>query len=197
MTPGELAPDDLASSASLSPGNRVLGAAFVILAVLFQVLWLGRPAMLLSVGLVVAYGLWSFTPWRMTASVRRAFFLGPVLFVAHAAEELLTGFPAAFPDLFGQAPWSETRFLVFNGVWLTVFALAAYRAAGTHPLPALVVLFFAFVGGLGNGVVHLALVVQRGAYFPGAWTAPLCLCLGVWLFRGLYASKARRVRSVA
>ena len=49
------------------------------------------------------------------------------------------------------------------------------------------VLFFAVAGGLLNGVGHLLLALQRGAYFPGAWTAPLALCVGIWLLWLLYA----------
>ena len=111
---------------------------------------------------------------------------GRRVFLAHVAEELLGGLHRALPDLFDRPAWSELRYLVFNGVWALVFLAAAITLRPGRPLPALIVLFFAFAGGVGNGILHLLLVLQQGAYFPGAWTAPLCLAVGVWLLRLLY-----------
>ena len=51
----------------------------------------------------------------------------------------------------------------------------------------LIALFFAFGGGVGNGVAHLMLVVAQGGYFPGAWTALHCLIVGTVLLRQLFS----------
>ena len=63
--------------------------------------------------------------------------------------------------------------------------VAGWALRQRAPLAGLVVLFFAIGGGLGNGVGHLLLVLMQRAYFPGAWTAPLCLFVGGLLLRQL------------
>ena len=45
---------------------------------------------------------------------------------------------------------------------------------------------------IGNGVGHLAFAAQRGAYFPGAATAPLLLVTALWL--GMTLSSDERPR---
>ena len=99
----------------------------------------------------------------------------------------MTGLQQALPALFQRAPWSDGQYLAFNGVWALVFCIAALAVRPTRPLPVLIVLFFAVAGGVGNGVLHLLLVLRQAAYFPGAWTAPLCFVVGVWLLRLLYS----------
>ena len=88
------------------------------------------------------------------------------------------------PAFFGET-WTDVQFLVFNAVWLTTFLLAAWGLRRRAPLGALVVLFVAVGGGVANGVAHLVLVMTQGRYFPGAWTAPLCLIVGIVLLRQL------------
>lgn len=168
---------------------RWLGAGFTVAAILFQAFWLGLPAVFLSVALVVSYGLWISTAWQVIPKLRIAFILGVLVFLGHAVEELLTGFRLALPTLFGRAPWSESQLVVFNGAWALVFGAAALTLRPGRPLSAFIVVFFAVAAGVGNGVLHLLLVLQRGAYFPGAWTAPFCLAVGIWLLRLLYASE--------
>ena len=80
--------------------------------------------------------------------------------------------------------------MVFNAAWFTAFMLAAWGLRRHHPLAVLIVLFFALAGGVGNGIVHLSLVVSQGGYFPGAWTAPLCLVVGALLLRQLFTIPA-------
>ena len=50
---------------TLSTGDRVTGAAFVVAAVLFQSLLLGLPAALLSVALAIAYLVWTTGSWSV------------------------------------------------------------------------------------------------------------------------------------
>lgn len=170
----------------LPASTRWLGGLFVAAAVTFQALWLGWPASQLSLVLVIAYGMWCGSAWRVGPRLRPVFGLALLVFLAHVTEEHLMGVERALPELYGREPWSARRYLVFNGVWALVFAMAALGLRPGRALPALVVLFFAIAGGVGNGVVHLLLVLGRGGYVPGAWTAPLCLLVGVWLLRGLY-----------
>ena len=167
--------------------TKLLGALFVGGGVLFQALWLGLPAVLLSVMLVLCFGLWNAGGWRVRPSLRGTFGLGVVVFLAHVAEEYAMDLHTSGPALVDRPAWSGFRFLAFNGTWAVVFCMAAAAARPGRSLPVLVVLFFAVAGGVGNGVVHLLLAVQAGRYFPGAWTAPLCFVVGVALLRSLYA----------
>lgn len=178
------------SSAPLPVTTRWLGAGFIGAAVLFQALWLGLPAFFVSVALVISYGLWIGSAWRVVPRLQVVCSIAVLLFVIHVAEEFLAGLPVALPELFGRPPWMDYQYLAFNGAWLLVFGAAAITVRAGRALAVLVILFFAVAGGVGNGVLHLLLVVQRGGYFPGAWTAPFCLIVGVWLLRLLYAAPA-------
>jgi len=166
---------------------RWLGGGFVLAAMIFQALWLGLPAILLSVALVLSYWLWTSTAWCIHRRLRAVFILAIILFLGHAVEEFISGFPAALPALFGRDPWSDARYVVFNSVWALIFTSAALTVRTGRPLSVLIILFFAVAGGVGNGVAHLMLVLRLDEYFPGAWTAPLLLVVGIWLLRLLYA----------
>lgn len=177
------------SSVPIAMRTQWIGAGIVLAAILYQAFWLGLPAVFLSVALLVSYGLWICTTWHVIPKLRMAFTLAIVVFLGHAVEEFLTGFHHALPALFGRAPWSDRQFLVFNSSWALIFCMAAVAVRPMRRLPVLIILFFTVAGGVGNGVLHLLLVFQRGAYFPGAWTAPFCLGVGIWLLRLLYTSE--------
>lgn len=171
----------------ISPRDRGAGALLVVAGVLFQALFLGRAAALLSVALVIAYAVWVAGTWSVRHPwLRVTYSVGLVVFVMHASEEYLHGFQRRLPALVGDDRWSDTQFVTFNGVWFVVFAAAAWAVRRRQPVGALVVLFFALGGGLGNGIAHVMLTLTQGAYFPGAWTAPLCLLVGVLLLRQLF-----------
>lgn len=176
------------SYAQVPVRTRWLGAALVLAGVLFQALWLGLPAIFLSVALLIAFALWVGSRWRFVPRLRVAFSLAIAAFVGHATEEYLAGFHHDLPALFGSVPWTDRQFLVFNAIWGVVFVACALAVGPGRTLPVLFILFFAIAGGVGNGVLHLLLVAQRGAYFPGAGTAPLLLAVGIWLLWLLYAS---------
>jgi hypothetical protein len=179
------------SSVELSTRTRWLGAGFTAAGILFQALWLGLQAVFVSITLLVSYLLWIASSWQVVPRLRLVFALAVLLFLAHAAEEFLTGFQLALPELFGRTVWSDRQYLAFNGMWALIFITTALSIRPGRHFPVLIVLFFAVAGGVGNGVFHLLLVLQRHAYFPGAWTAPLCLAIGIWLLRLLYVSGRR------
>jgi hypothetical protein len=174
-----------------SSRDRAVGAVLVGAGVLFQSSLLGRAASLLSVALVLAYvvwvgGAWSFGhPW-----LRLTYGIGLVVFLLHATEEYLNGFPQRLPGLVGVEPWTNAQYLCFNAVWFATFLLAARELHRQRPVGTLVVLFFALAGGLGNGIAHLFLTLRQGAYFPGAWTAPLCLVVGGLLIGQLFKAES-------
>lgn len=173
---------------SIPSATRWAAAGLVLAGVLFQALWLGLPAIFVSVGLVISYLVWMTTDWTLTPRLRSVFFLTIPVFAAHGLEEYSNGFQQELPALFGRPPVTGTQFLVFNGVWMAVFCITALTLRPGRQLPVVIVLFLALVGGVGNGIIHLGLVLQRGSYFPGAWTAPLCFVVGVWLLKQLYFS---------
>ena len=81
----------------------------------------------------------------------------------------------------GGGPWSQRQFVVFNAVWLALF-LAATLGVAQRWRPAYVLtLFRAIGGGIGNGLGHIALAIQAGGYFPGLYTAPFALVVGIAL----------------
>jgi len=176
--------------------TRLRGGLLVAAAILFQALWLGLPALAVSVLLALTYVVWIGSRWRVRPGLRSAAALGVLAFVAHFVEELRTGLAIQLPALFGREGWSETRFLVFNLVFALLFAFGAVAVDRTRPVAALVVLFLGVGAGVANGALHLALVVARGGYFPGAWTAPLCFAAGASILRSLYRGTPSDVAAV-
>jgi hypothetical protein len=174
----------------VSPNSRFLGLLFVVSGILFQATWLGWPASLVSVGWVVCFVLWLSPDWRITPRLRTTYFIGVAVFLLHVAEEYTRGLQVALPGLFDISAWSGQQYLIFNGVWALVFVAAGVMLKPGRELPVLMVLFLGLVGGVANGIIHLVLVVGRGEYFPGAWTAPISFVIGVVLLRELYSSRS-------
>lgn len=159
----------------------------VVAGVLFQGLFLGRAAALLSVALVAAYAIWVAGTWSLQHPwLRVTYSVSLVVFLLHASEEYLHGFQRRLPALVGADRWSDAQFITFTVVWFVTFVAAAWAIRQRQPVGALVVLFFALAGGVGNGIAHLMLTLREGAYFPGTWTAPFCLLAGVVLLRQLF-----------
>lgn len=160
----------------------------VVGGVLFQSLWLGRAAALLSVAFVIAYAVWGSGAWNLSSgSLQTTYGIAVVIFVVHASEEFLTGFQRQLPAFVGEH-WSDAQYLVFNAAWLMTFVVAGWGLRRHQPLAVLIVLFLALGGGVANGIAHVLLVVAQRRYFPGGWTAPLCLIVGIALLRQLFTT---------
>lgn len=129
----------------------------------------------------LGHGAWSFA----SRSLQPTYGVALAIFLLHACEEFLTGFQRRLPALVGDH-WTDRQFLVFNAAWFATFVVAGWALRQRHPLAVLIVLFFALGGGVGNGIAHLLIVVSQRGYFPGAWTAPLCLLVGTALLRQLF-----------
>ena len=72
-------------------------------------------------------------------------------------------------------------FLIVN-VALVTFGLWCWALpvrSGWHAARGLV--WFWAILELGNGIIHSALALSRGGYFPGVVTAPLLLLFAGWL----------------
>ena len=90
---------------TLSTTDRVAGAIFVVAGILFQSLLLGLPAALLSVTLVIMCVVWTTGSWSVSRSrFGQIFAIGIVVFIAHAAEEYMTGLARRLRALVGREP---------------------------------------------------------------------------------------------
>jgi hypothetical protein len=130
-----------------------------------------------------------------------AFLLLVLAQAAHSIEEYTTRLDEVFaPARFVSGLVSSdlsTGFLVVNaalvgfGVWCwAVPVRGGWRSArGLAWLWALL--------ELGNGIGHATLALSRGAYFPGALTAPLLLVLAAWLVARLLRHASRPGRAAA
>jgi len=176
----------------ISPRDRVLGAALVLIVLAAQTRFMGPAIILLSGGLIVSYGVWIAARWKNDdAAVLPVYLLAIAVQCLHFTEEYVTGFQHRFPSLFGD-DWSDTRFVAFNMLWLAAFVLAGLGVYKRVPLAYLIVLFLGLIGGVGNGVSHLVLSAMHRGYFPGLITAPFCLLMGILLLTRLFAGAPPR-----
>jgi hypothetical protein len=172
---------------AVSLGDRIIGAAFVLIVLAMQTLWMGPAIIFLSGGLVLAYALW-LTPRSKNnaAVVLPIYLLAVTVQCIHFTEEYVTGFQHQFPKLFGY-DWSDPRFVMFNMLWLAAFVMAGLGIYRGVQLAYLAVIFLALIGGIGNGISHLVLSAMYRRYFPGLITAPFCLLMGSALLTRLFA----------
>lgn len=176
--------------------DRTTASVVVVAIIAAQSWFMGRAVLLLNLVLVLSFAVWATRP--RTASPRRvlpAVAAAVVVQLGHLTEEYYTGFQRALPALVGYA-WEDWRYLTFNGAWLVAFAASAVAIAHRQRLGYLGAFFLALGGGVGNGLAHLALVARAGGYFPGAYTAPLCLVAGVLLLARLLDDSAERAQAV-
>lgn len=117
-------------------------------------------------------------------SVIRVYLFGLAVQCLHFLEEYLTGFQREYPQTLGMEPWSDQFFVSLNLIFLAVFILAALGLLLQLRAAYVVVWFFA-IAMTGNGVVHPALSLWRGGYYPGTITAPLHLIVGIVLLTQL------------
>jgi hypothetical protein len=108
----------------------------------------------------------------------------------HFLEEYLTGFQSEYPPILGMAPWSDRFFVSLNLIALAVFVLAALGLLLQIRLAFVVIWVFA-IAMTANGVVHPALSIRKGGYFPGTITAPLHLIVGITLLAKLSKAPTR------
>lgn len=96
----------------------------------------------------------------------------------HFAEEYVTGFVVALPALFGQEPYPEDYWLIFNMAAYSFFILGAIVLFRQITELAIIPLFFIIVGVILNGLAHIGITLYTMAYFPGMYTALIYLIIG-------------------
>lgn len=157
-------------------GLAVAGAAALMLATM------GRAVGLLVIALGLSYAIWlTRGTWPGSRRIVPVLVAAIIVQCAHLGEELWSGFYRAFPPVMGAGPWSERQFVVFNVVWLAVFLAATLGVAHGWRPAYVAALFLAIGGGIGNGLGHIALAIRARGYFPGLYTAPVVLIVGIIL----------------
>ncbi|CAG7845624.1 hypothetical protein USB125703_01896 [Pseudoclavibacter triregionum] len=154
----------------------------------------GGPALLVTFvpGVLIAWGVLAHFHASGSALPDATTTL-PVFMVAlawqgiHFAEEHQAGFAAAFPALYGGAPFSLDVFTWFNMASYAVFSLSSIASLVWERSPLyLPALFFAVYGAIGNAISHLVFAVLVGGYFPGLVTALGYLVIGPVLMRRMW-----------
>jgi hypothetical protein len=115
----------------------------------------------------------------------RLLLIGVAVQCLHFTEEFVTRFQDRFPALLGLSAWSENFFVVFNLLWLSIWALSAVGLLKGYRIALFPIWFFA-IGGIVNGIAHPVLALLTRGYFPGLITSPLLGVVGVLLWRRLH-----------
>jgi hypothetical protein len=175
----------------LTRRDRITAAALILLVAVVQQFYMGPAVAMITAGLVASYFLWAFTNWHANPSkILPLYYLAVALQFLHFIEEYFSGFQRKFPQLLGYH-WTDARFLIFNLIWIAIFILAALvirRSAVAH-----VIVIFLAAGGVAHGAGHILLfALSRGA-FPGIYTAPFLLIIGILLLLRLYKTSAEPV----
>ena len=169
-----------------SKASNVIAALAVAVVCAIELVVMSRAVSPLVLALIVSYLLWLAQPvLRPTRGLLVAYLVAVLVQCAHLVEEYSTGFYLALPPVFGTAPWSPMKFLLFNLAWLAVFLVAGIGIANSRRSAYVVALFLALGGGIGNGLGHLVMAARRGGYFPGVYTGVLALFAGSALLRKL------------
>lgn len=106
----------------------------------------------------------------------------------HFAEEFSTNLQGRYPaEIFGGTAYSANFLVVFNMVAYFAFlvpgGIALYR--GLH-LPAITAWLFIMAGVVVNAILHPAISLVVGGYFPGLYTSLLFWVLGPLLITLLW-----------
>jgi len=176
----------------------LIGAFFVAFAIIVQTWLMGPAIVFLDIGLVIAFLVWVAQKKATAEPDIVGLYLAAVsIQCIHFLEEYLTGIQTEFPKPFGYI-WSDQQFVTLNLVWLAVFVVTGVGVHYKIRLSYLVVYYFAIIGGIANGLAHPLLSLMKGGYFPGLFTSPFVLIVGLALLRRLMkGSRILRPNSVS
>jgi hypothetical protein len=111
--------------------------------------------------------------------------------IAHFLEELNAGIYESLPQALGLQFWPRSAFIAINLAFIASF-LVALGLRGNSRRIADVPLWFLAVASCANAIIHPALAIRAGAYFPGLLTSPLVGLSGVALLFALVRSTRRQ-----
>ena len=137
----------------------------------------------LALAVTLACGGINTDPAALRMAIRLAI-LAIVCQVLHFAEEATGELNRRLPEFFGLDSVAMDSFVSVNlvglAVWvLSVAALTARASAALFPL------WFLAVASVSNALLHPALAIATGGYFPGVITSPVVGVAGLLLLRGL------------
>ena len=115
----------------------------------------------------------------------KLFLIGVAFQCIHFLEEFVTHLYEGLPQLLGLQPWSAEFFVSFNLSGICIWILSAVGLKNNFRLAFFPVWFFA-IGMTANGIIHPALALAVGGYFPGLFTSPIVGVLGVMLLLRLW-----------
>ena len=167
--------------------ESLIVAICLVAVILLQFNIMGRAIIGLNIMLIITFFVWITRDDHRNPAPQKVlgiYLVGISVQCLHLCEEYLTNFQIHLPQLFGYK-WSDSMFLSFNLVWLCIFILAAFGALHKIRIAYLIIWFYAIAGGIGNGIFHSALSLNRGGYFPGLITSFAHLIVGILLIRGL------------
>ena len=103
----------------------------------------------------------------------------------HFTEEYLTSLVTALPAIFGQEPYPEDYWLVFNMSAYAFFLLGGIVLYKRIKELAIIPIFFILVGVVFNALAHIGLTLYTNSYFPGLYTALFYLFLAPSLLKAI------------
>ena len=124
-------------------------------------------------------------------SAGRALAVATVVQGAHFAEEAATGFHERLGPLFGLPQIPLSVFVIFNVVWLGIWAASIFGLRSARPA-AFFAAWFLAIAGMINGIAHPLLGMAAGGYFPGLVSSTVIAVACVWLWHRLQAATAPR-----
>jgi len=172
--------------------SLVVGS-FVLVAILLQFKFMGLAIIGINLGLIISYIVWASHVIDVNRNIKRIktfYILGIVILGIHIMEEYLTGFQIKFPGLLDYS-WSDRQYIIFNSIWLLFFLLNVWGLYRKYRVAYFLVWFFAILAGIANGILHPAISIVQGAYFPGLISSPILLVVGIALLKELVKTQVR------
>jgi hypothetical protein len=115
----------------------------------------------------------------------KLFLIGIAFQCLHFTEEFITRFYERLPRLLDMQVWSKEFFVAFNLSWVFIWIISAVGIKNNFR-PAFYPIWFFAIMMTANGIVHPALALAVGGYFPGFFTSPIVGILGILLLRKLW-----------
>jgi hypothetical protein len=154
----------------------------------FNFWYMGLPVIFLNIGLVVSLIIWLSLNKSYPRKLSNLYLIGVLIQITHFLEEYYMGLYKELPSIFNENPWTGSQFIIFNIVWLIIFLLAAIGSFNNIKVSYLIVWFFILIGGIGNGIMHIALSLLKKEYFPGTVTAIFLFAIGIIMIHNITSS---------